>query len=145
MLATKRGWRHETGPVPSLLCNKSTTTHAIFASIAYFFFFMHAKSFENVQSMSGEVPSDRAPPRLIFSHLFDRDHFPPLFCSKNRTFFFTTGSYFSIERGREARGRTIVRKKPVMAMLMRRTAMVRDFSMIGTLVSLWFQRLKFKV
>jgi hypothetical protein len=59
---------------------------------------------------------------------FKGDHFPPLFCSKNRTFFFTTGSYFSIERGREARGRTIVRKKPVMAMLMRRTAMVRDFS-----------------
>jgi hypothetical protein len=86
-----------------------------------------------------------APPHFIFSHLFDRDHFPPLFCSKNRTFFLTTGSYFSIERGREARGRTIVRKKPVMAMLMRRTAIVRDFSMTGTLVSLWFQRLRFKM
>jgi hypothetical protein len=68
---------------------------------------------------------------LFFSHLLDRDHFPPLFCSKKRTFFFTTGSYFSIERGREARGRTIVRKKPVMAILMRRTAIVRDFSVTG--------------
>jgi hypothetical protein len=106
---------------------------------------MHAGSFGNIQSMSGEVLAIGAPPRFIFSHLFDRDHFPPLFCSKNRTFFFTTGSYFSIERGREARGRTIVRKKPVMAMLMRRTAIVRDFSMTGMLVSLWFQRLKFKV
>ena len=77
--------------------------------------------------MSGEVPSRRAPTRFIFL-ASDRDHFPPLFCSKKRTFFFTTGSYFSIERGREARGRTIVRKKPVMAMLMRRTAIVRDFS-----------------
>ena len=144
MLVTKRGWWPEMGPVLSLLYNRSTTTHAIFASIACFFF-MHAGSFGNVQSMSGEVPSHRAPPRFIFSHLFDRDHFPPLFCSKNRTFFFTTGSYFSIERGREARGRTIVRKKPVMAMLMRRTAIVRDFSMTGTLVSLWFQRLKFKM
>lgn len=32
-------------------------------------------------------------------------HRPPLFCSRNSTFFFTTGSYLRNERGRAARGR----------------------------------------
>jgi hypothetical protein len=42
--------------------------------------------------------------------LFPFHYRPPLFCSKNSTCFFTTGSYFSIDRGRCTRGRTIVRK-----------------------------------
>lgn len=35
--------------------------------------------------------------------------FPPLVASRNSTFFFTTGSYLSMLRGRCTRGRIIVR------------------------------------
>jgi len=48
--------------------------------------------------------------------------------SKNSTFFLTTGSYFSILNGLLVLGLTYVLKKPVMAMLMSRTAIVRDFA-----------------
>ena len=60
-------------------------------------------------------------------------YFPPLFASRNNTFFFTTGSYLSILSGREARGRTVVRKYPVIAMEISRTAIVRDLAFFAML------------
>lgn len=51
-------------------------------------------------------------------------HFP-LFCSRNNTCFLTTGSYFSMLNGLLVLGLTYVLKKPVIAMEMRRTAIVR--------------------
>jgi hypothetical protein len=54
-------------------------------------------------------------------------HFP-LFCSKNNTCLFTTGSYLSILNGLLVLGLEYVLKNPVMAMLIRRTAIVRVFA-----------------
>lgn len=73
---------------------------------------------------------------------------PLRFCSRNKTFFFTaalyqhemgvvasemisdspTGSYLSMLSGRCCRGRVKVLKYPVMAMEIRRTAIVRDLA-----------------
>lgn len=39
----------------------------------------------------------------------DTQFLPPLFCSRNSTCFFTTGSYFNMLSGRDVRGRTSVR------------------------------------
>ena len=65
--------------------------------------------------------------RMIADWVVDYLARPPLVASRNSTFFFTTGSYLSMLRGRCVRGLIIVRKKPVMAMEIRRIGTVRDF------------------
>ena len=65
--------------------------------------------------------------RMVADWVVDYLARPPLVASRNSTFFFTTGSYLSMLRGRCVRGLIIVRKKPVMAMEIRRIGTVRDF------------------
>ena len=65
--------------------------------------------------------------RMVADWVLDYLARPPLVASRNSTFFFTTGSYLSMLSGRCVRGLIIVRKKPVMAMEIRRIGTVRDF------------------